>query len=179
VPRLIAPAANARVPYGIEFTWSRALAAQAYTIQVAEDETFTNPLLVDDTAEARSYSVDLCVPGPVWWRVRGMGAGNAPGPWSETRKLEIVRPPLATSVFRILVNPASVPAGASADGTITLTEPAPTGGATVLLSSSYPSIAKVPPWVVFAAGETSVPFSIDTPPSVPRSVRRLPARRLV
>ena len=62
----------------------------------------------------------------------------------------------------IALNPVSVVGGGSAIGTVTLTAPAPAGGATVTLGSSKSTLASVPAMVVVAAGTTSKSFTVTT-----------------
>jgi hypothetical protein len=138
--------------------------AAAYTIQVADKESFIEPLLVHDTATEPSYHADLCVAGPLWWRVRAMDSRGTPGPWSAARKLDIRPPPLAASVLGLTLTPVSVAGGESSEGLVTLDQPAPAGGATVLLSSSDATKVAMPPRILFASGKTAASFSIDTVP---------------
>jgi hypothetical protein len=140
------------------------LGAAAYTIQVADEESFLDPLLVYDTATEPSYDVDLCVAGPLWWRVRAMDSRGAPGPWSAARKLDILPPPLAASVLGFTLTPVSAAGGESSEGLVTLDQPAPAGGATVLLSRSDATKVAMPPRILFAEGEIEASFSIDTAP---------------
>jgi len=63
----------------------------------------------------------------------------------------------------LTVNPTSVVGGVqSSTGTVTLSTAAPTGGATVTLSSSNTSVARTPASVTIAAGATSVTFAVTT-----------------
>src|SRR5207248_1352394 len=59
-------------------------------------------------------------------------------------------------------NPTTVTGGDSSTGTVTLSGPAPSGGAQVALSSSDPSVATVPSSVTVAAGATSATFTVST-----------------
>jgi hypothetical protein len=59
------------------------------------------------------------------------------------------------------VNPTTVIGGSGSTGTVTLSGPAPIGGATVTLSSSN-TAAQTPPTVVVASGNTSASFAITT-----------------
>jgi hypothetical protein len=68
----------------------------------------------------------------------------------------------AVSLSSLTVNPASVTGGNSSTGTVTLSEPAPTGGAQIALSSSNTSVARVPASVSVAAGATSATFTAST-----------------
>ena len=62
----------------------------------------------------------------------------------------------------LTVNPSSVVGGSPSTGTVTLTGPAPAGGALVSLSSSNTSAATVPASVTVAAGATSATFAVTT-----------------
>jgi hypothetical protein len=66
------------------------------------------------------------------------------------------------SLASLGVNPASVVGGQSSTGTVTLSGPAPSGGAVVTLSSADPALASVPPSLTIDAGITSQSFSIIT-----------------
>jgi galactose oxidase-like protein/Kelch motif protein len=70
-----------------------------------------------------------------------------------------VTPPTLSSVS---LNPTGVSGGASSIGTVTLSGPAPAGGAGIALSSSDAAIAVVPPGVTVPAGATSTIFTVST-----------------
>jgi len=69
---------------------------------------------------------------------------------------------VAQAVDGISVSPASVLGGGSAQGTVTLAQPAPSGGLPVPLSSSLPATASVPASVTVPAGAVSASFPIGT-----------------
>jgi hypothetical protein len=75
---------------------------------------------------------------------------------------EISSAPAPASLSSISVNPTSVTGGNSSTGTVTLSGPAPTGGAQVALSSSNTAVATVPSSVTVAAGTTSASFTVST-----------------
>ena len=78
-----------------------------------------------------------------------------------TITLTVTPPPLPT-VSSLTLNPTSVIGGTqSSTGTVTLSGPAPAGGAQVLLSSSN-GAASVPSSVTVPAGATSVTFTVNT-----------------
>jgi len=64
----------------------------------------------------------------------------------------------------ITLNPTSVNGGTSVNGSVTLTKPAPTGGAVVTLSNSNTAVAQAPASVTVAAGATSATFTVTTTP---------------
>src|SRR6266403_2186132 len=81
---------------------------------------------------------------------------------SNAATLTVTPPPLPT-VSSLTLNPTSVVGGLqSSTGTVTLSGPAPAGGATVMLSSSNTTVARVPSSVTVPAGATSATFTVNT-----------------
>ena len=68
----------------------------------------------------------------------------------------------ATSLTSLTLNPATVTAGGTSTGTVSLSAAAPPGGAEVPLSSSNPTVATVPASVTVPAGATSANFTVST-----------------
>jgi hypothetical protein len=75
---------------------------------------------------------------------------------------EAASDPAPISPSSLSLNPASVTGGNSSTGTVTLSRPAPAGGAQVALSSSNTGAAGVPSSVTIAAGATSATFVVST-----------------
>ncbi|HEV2195113.1 MAG TPA: hypothetical protein VGR55_06005 [Candidatus Acidoferrum sp.] len=72
-------------------------------------------------------------------------------------------PPPAPTLSSLAVNPTSIIGGAqSSTGTVTLTGPAPSGGAQVILASSNAAAAQVPSSVIVSAGGTTATFTVST-----------------
>ena len=72
-------------------------------------------------------------------------------------------PPPSPTLSSFTLNPTSVVGGVqSSTGTVTLTGPAPAGGAQVALSSSNAAVAQVPSSVTVAAGASSASFTVST-----------------
>jgi subtilisin family serine protease len=67
-----------------------------------------------------------------------------------------------SAVYSVALSPASVQGGGSSTGSVSLSGPAPSGGAVVSLSSSNTAVATVPSTVTVAAGATSASFTIST-----------------
>jgi len=161
VPRLVSPIANDRVPYSVTFQWIPVGDAAAYGIEIAEQDGFTE-LYAEDTTVVARFALEVQVAGPLWWRVRALDAHGKPGPWSVTRKLEILPPPLAGSVGGITLTPTSVGGGGAVSALVTLEDRAPEGGASVLLSSSDGSLVSLPSRLLFPAGEMAARFPVTT-----------------
>jgi len=72
-------------------------------------------------------------------------------------------PPPAVTLSSLTLSPTSVIGGTqSSTGTVTLSGPAPSGGALVTLSSSNAAAVRVPASVTVAAGATSATFTVST-----------------
>ena len=72
-------------------------------------------------------------------------------------------PPAATATLSTLtLAPTIVKGGTPVTATVTLSAPAPTGGAKVTLKSSAPSIATTPASVTVSAGARSATFAVST-----------------
>src|SRR5882762_3651798 len=83
------------------------------------------------------------------------------GGLTRSASLTVTPPPLPT-VSSLTLNPTSVIGGLqSSTGTVTLSAPAPAGGAQVMLSSSN-GAASVPSSVLVPAGATTASFRVDT-----------------
>lgn len=76
-------------------------------------------------------------------------------------------PPPATTLSSVSLSPTSVAAGNTSTGTVTLSAPAPAGGAVVTLSSGNTALATVPASVTVAAGATSANFTVSTSSVLP------------
>ncbi len=74
--------------------------------------------------------------------------------------LTVLQPSVIVS--SITVNPATVGGGNASTGTVTLSGPAPTGGAAITLSSNQSSVATTPASVTVPAGSTSATFPVTT-----------------
>jgi len=75
---------------------------------------------------------------------------------------ELSSTPASVSLSSLSLNPTSVMGGNSSTGTLTLSGPAPAGGAQVTLSSNNTTAANVPSSVTVAPGATSSSFTVST-----------------
>jgi hypothetical protein len=71
-------------------------------------------------------------------------------------------PPGGTTLSSVALNPTSVTGGSPSTGTVTLSGPAPSGGAAVSLSSDNTAAATVPAIVTVSYGATSATFAVST-----------------
>ena len=86
---------------------------------------------------------------------------NDPNPAVLLFDQSYVTPP-SVSLSSLSLNPTSVTGGNSSTGTLTLSGPAPSGGAQVTLSSTNTAVASVPSSVTVAPGATSASFTVST-----------------
>lgn len=171
-PTLVSPSSGLRMPpnTSITFAWNSAAGAATYEIQIDDSSAFNNPLVASvagltQTQSAHSFSTDKSY----WWRVRGRNAGGTNGAWAASRSFQIKRgsppppqPPGPAALSTLALNPSTVTGGNSAQGTVTLTNAAPSGGAQVTLSSSNAAVASAPATVNVPAGATSATFTVST-----------------
>jgi IPT/TIG domain/PQQ-like domain len=68
----------------------------------------------------------------------------------------------AVTLSSLTLNPTTVVGGSTSTGTVTLSGPAPSGGAVVSLISDNPSVASVPATVTVSAGQTTASFTVTT-----------------
>ena len=80
---------------------------------------------------------------------------------SRTATLTVQPQPASVTLSTLTMNPTSVIGGNSSQGTVTLTGPAPSGGAVVTLSDNSAS-ATTPASVTVGAGATSATFTVTT-----------------
>ena len=74
-------------------------------------------------------------------------------------------------VTSLTITPSTLGGGSNAQGTVTLSATAPSGGTTVTLTNSNPSVATIPPSVLVPGGTSSATFQITTVPvGVPNTV---------
>jgi hypothetical protein len=95
---------------------------------------------------SRFVAVPLNDPNPAVWDFEIASASSSP----------------SLSLSSLSLNPPSVTGGNSSTGTVTLSGPAPAGGAQIALSSGNIAAARVPSSVTVAAGATSATFTVST-----------------
>jgi hypothetical protein len=78
--------------------------------------------------------------------------------------------PSTPTLSSFTVNPNNVAGGTPSTGTVTLPQPAPSGGLAVTLASEAPSVASVPSSITIPAGDTKGSFTISTFTSSTRRV---------
>src|SRR6185295_19030480 len=155
----------AKVAQPINFDWSDVSGATGYEIQIDDSSNFTAPLTLSQKVSVSQATITGLPAQRLFWRVRAFNSADVAGPFSSSRRFTagaVSTPPSAASLSAVSVSPSSVVGGSSAQGTITLTSGAPSGGALVSLSSANPSVAAVPSNVTVVAGASSVTFAVTT-----------------
>ena len=160
-PTLLSPANSATVAQPVNLDWSDVAGATTYRIQIDDSSTFAAPFVVDSVVSESKFTAPNLAAKRHWWRVRAINANGAEGAWSAARRFTPQAAPATASLSTVTVNPSSVVGGSAAQGTVTLTAAAPSGGASVTLSSSS-GVAMVPATVTVAAGSTSATFPVTT-----------------
>jgi hypothetical protein len=166
-PALLSPVSNAKVAQPINFDWSDVNGATSYELQIDDSSNFTAPLTLSQTVSVSQATVTGLPAQRFFWRVRASNSAGVAGPFSASRRFTAEAastppPPTTASLSAVSVSPTSVVGGNTAQGTITLTSGAPSGGAVVTLSSANTSVVSVPASVTMAAGASSATFGINT-----------------
>jgi hypothetical protein len=81
---------------------------------------------------------------------------------TESATLKVNPAPSPATIASFTLNPTSVHGGNTSQGTVTLTELAPSGGTVVTLTSSNTGVATVPASVTVPAGAQSATFTVST-----------------
>ena len=164
-PSLLSPASNARVAQPINFDWTDVSGATSYEIQIDDSNNFTAPLTLSKTVGVSQVTITGLPAQRLFWRVRAFNSAGVAGPFSASRRFTAQAPSTTTtpaSLSGVSVSPSSVVGGNTAQGTITLTGGAPSGGAVVTLSSANTAVVSVPASVTVAAGASSATFGVNT-----------------
>jgi hypothetical protein len=92
-PALLSPASDARFSPGqsVAFDWGDVAGAASYTIQVDDSQSFSSPLVADQTLMFSQVTLSGLPTTRMWWRVRANDNVGAPGAWSTARRLEVKR----------------------------------------------------------------------------------------
>jgi hypothetical protein len=88
-PSLVSPGADARFNPGasITFDWTDVSGAASYTIQIDDSDTFSSPLVNQNTTGSQ-FTTTLPTTR-MWWRVRANSSSGTPGSWSSARRFEV------------------------------------------------------------------------------------------
>jgi hypothetical protein len=162
-PTLVSPGNDATATQPVTFDWADVANASAYEIQVDDSSTFAPPFRALQNANVSQATIGSLPPGVrLWWRVRARNSAGVFGPFSAARRFTASAVASSATLAAVAVNPTSVVGGQQAQGTVTLTSAAPSGGALVTLSSSNAGAVMLPPNVTVAAGATSSAFTVTT-----------------
>lgn len=75
-----------------ELSWSEAVDASRYQIQLADDYRFIAPLVdIENIESTKIVPTAKLIPKEYYWRVRSIGANGQAGPWSDQQRF-IMRP---------------------------------------------------------------------------------------
>jgi hypothetical protein len=167
-PSLLAPSGGARVTLPLTLDWNDVTHAASYQVHVDDSSSFPSPRIIDTTVTASQLTTSSLSNRQYWWRVRGRNSNGVAGAWSSIRSFTVQAPaptpaPTTPTLASLSVSPSSVVGGsANAQGTATLSAAAPSGGATVTLSSSNTSAATVPASITIPSGATTGTFTVSS-----------------
>ena len=161
-PTLVSPASGAIVSQPVTLDWNNVTNAVSYEVQVDNSSTIATPFVLNPTVTTSQVTLSGLPTQQLWWRVRARNSAGVFGPFSSTRRFTVQGAVGPASLSAVSVNPSTVTGGTGSTGTVTLTSGAPSGGASILLSSSNAAVARVPVSVTVAAGATNATFAVTT-----------------
>lgn len=162
-PVPLAPANGTSVPTNTAITldWSDVTdpaGLDGYHIQLNQRPDF---VCCNDWQEvwipASEFVTSVRFDGAYYWRVQAADRSGNVSAWSSVQTFNA-----GAGVSTLFVNPSTVQGGASAQGTVSITSPAPAGGAVVSLRSSNTSVATVPSSVTISQGNHQRTFTVAT-----------------
>jgi hypothetical protein len=160
-PSLISPPNDATPAQPVTLDWANVANTESYEIQIDNTSTIATPFVANAFVTTSQATIGDLPAQRLWWRVRARNSAGVFGPFSATRRFT-PRAATTAALSAITVNPSSIVGGAGATGAVTLSAPAPSGGAVVVLTSSNTAAATVPNSVAVAAGTTSASFTAAT-----------------
>ena len=166
-PTLLSPASGASVQTPFTISWQAVADSQgitAYNWQVSTSSSFTATSAVGSTAgDVTQATVNNIPNGSYFWRVQAVNADGARD-YSTARTVTVTGTTNAPALSGVSVNPANITGGSSANGAVSLTLPAPSGGTTIAIANGEPGVATMPASVTVPAGQTSATFLVTTQP---------------
>lgn len=162
-PVPLAPSSGTSVPTNtaITFDWSDVTDPSdldGYHVQLNQRPDF---VCCNDWQEvwvpASQWVASVRFEGAYYWRVQAADRSGNLSAWSAVQTFNS-----GAGVSTIFVTPSTVQGGASAQGTVSITSPAPSSGAVVSLRSSNTSVATVPSSVTIAQGNHQRTFTVAT-----------------
>ena len=168
-PVLLSPVNGETLTLPVTLTWAHVPNPQAsgYAWEVAKDATFSTIEASNNQYTEPRAPMQSLTSGPKFWRVlsqHGLSSPttNANTAWSTTGRFTIsAAPPVPVSIaFAGVDLPQVVYSGVRRNVSVQLSAVAPTGGATVALSSSNPGLASVPPTITLPGGFAMASFEI-------------------
>ena len=161
-PTLLAPANGDTPAQPIGFDWNDVPSAASYTIQIANSNAFSAPLVREQTVTSSIYVTSGLATVTQFWRVRGINTAGVAGAWSAVGSFTPQAPPPPATLSTMSTQPSSVVGSNPSSGSVVLSVGAPFGGAVVGLSSSNAAVASVPASVTIPENGFAGSFTIAT-----------------
>ncbi len=109
MPSLLSPADGvAGQPVRLRLHWTCPVDLIQCGVQLAPDPDFRSPMIVPAITSGSDYVFALEPDRTYWWRARGFGPNDVPGPWSEVRTFSTGSDDLAGRIldFQVVANAA-------------------------------------------------------------------------
>lgn len=150
-------------------TLNAAAAEGGVTVMLRSDNTYVARVPASVTVPAGATSASFTVSTSPVANSIGFEISGTYGGLTPSARLTVT-PATTATLYSLTLNDTSLPSGAPLAGTVSLTAPAPTGGAMVTLSSSNPAVATVPDSVTVPVGAWSASFTGSTAACIPAVV---------
>lgn len=141
-------------------TLTGAAPAGGAQVTLASSDTSVAGVPAGVTVPAGATTATATVSTQVVPSTRTATISAAHGGVTGTATLTVSPPPGSSVSLDSLTIPAEMTAGSTADGTVTLTGAAPSGGASVSMSSTNTGIVRVPSTVTVPTGQTTATFTV-------------------
>jgi hypothetical protein len=89
VPEFPANGATVTAGQQVSFFWQPVNGAASYELQVANNASFTPPLVLDRKPSGNQVNTSTLPVGSLFWRVRALDSLGNPGAWSVTFQLTV------------------------------------------------------------------------------------------
>jgi len=165
-PSIVAPVNNPTLTLPVTLEWTHVANPQpsGYEIQIARDSAFTSIEVDDPQLNGPTREILSLTSGKKFWRVRSAQGDSSPTTaaltaWSATGTFTISSaPPVPVSV-KLAKDPLY--SGEMTSVAVQLTAAVPSGGATITLNSSNPSLVPVPATITMPGNTAWMQFQVQ------------------
>src|SRR6185436_14183761 len=165
-PAIVSPVKNPTLTLPVTLTWEHVANPQpsGYEIQIAKDSAFSSIEVNDPQLNGPTREILSLTPGTKFWRVRSAQGDSSPTTaavtaWSAVGTFTISSAPPTPVSVKLAKDPLF--SGETTFVALQLTAAVPSGGATINLDSSNPSVFSVPATVTMPGNTAWMQFQVQ------------------